>query len=193
MGTRWVEFGDPVEEEPKVFRQTSWTTDTFGTQGLRFGQVAWYPNGSFGLARSKGVGDPPCIFTSPAMAYPRTIAIGDEWETSVRCRGDDDDVDPTVGTSEVIRKDAVTVAGIDVETFVIRSKLLFNALNLRISNEGESWYSPDYKLAIKSDILVNNYDPDGSNASSGTLFISELVSLTPSQEPLETFPSNTGR
>lgn len=195
MGSQWTEYGEADEVQPKVFEQTSWTTDSFETQGLRFGRAAWYPNGVFGLSHSVGVGEPPCIFTSLVLSQPRHIEVGDSWETSVRCRGDDEDLAPHSGSSEVVRKETLTIDGIDVETFIIRSEGFFNARNLRVSNEGESWYSPTYKLSLKSDIVAKSHSTDAqfSGGSPGTRFIKELVSLTPSQEPLETFSANTGR
>ena len=179
-GTEEIEILEASEIEPGVFEQTHWVEDDFGFQGLRFSRVRWYPNGSYAIASSIGVGDGACFFDPPVLATPQTHRVGDAWRTDSRCRGDDE---PTRKSEiRVVGKATVNVGGEDVETFVIESLSFFEIQGVPYSNEAISWYSPKYRLTVKSEVipaLVDSerpgFSPPGSSSSRSTTGSSNSV------------------
>lgn len=170
QGTEKVEFLEPEEVEPGVFEQTHWKEDDFGFQGLRFARVLWYPNGSYVVSSSIGVGEGACFLEPPMVGVPSAMQVGDEWRSVSRCRGDDE---PTrASETRVVGRETVTIGGEDVETFVLESLSFFEIQGAKLSNEGPSWYSPKYRLTVKAEVIVAIVDSRFGSGGSGSSFSS---------------------
>lgn len=170
QGTEEADFLEPKELEPGVFEQTAWVKDDFGFQGLRFGRSRWYPNGSYAIAGTNGVGEGACFFEPPMLGTPHPLKVGDAWKSVSRCRGDDE---PTrKSQTRVVGKETVNIGGEAVETFVLEFLSFFEVRGAEISNVGTSWYSPSYRLTVKAEVFVDLVDsssrsgPSGSSSSS---------------------------
>jgi hypothetical protein len=167
-----MEFLPAVEVSPGVYRQQIWSTSR---QGRSFSENLWRPDGEFSVA-STFTYDTVCYRAPLMLSRPFPMSVGSTWESESVCSNDPETRRRIRWENEVTGTDSLEVDGRVIETFVVvyRVELTFRGGERTLYNEGTYWWSPEYRLSVKSELEVGYLD----TADSAT-FSEEIRNLDP--------------